>query len=779
MTVIGKPMRRLEDPRLLRGEARFIDDIKLANMAEAAFVRSPNGHALIKGIDASAALALPGVVTVLTMDDLRPHLMGEHLVVGLPSEAYKQDRNRPALCRDEAVYVGEPVAIVVAENRYIAEDAVDLVAVDYDILPASSDCRAALTPGAPPVHRDGTDNLLAEIDMEYGDVEAAFAAAAHVFGESIWQHRGGGHSIECRGMVAHYDKPTDKLVLWNSTQMAHASLRVLVDMLGRDENRVRVVTPDIGGGFGPKLVIYQEEVVVSIASIVLGRPVKWIEDRREHFMTSTQERDQYWEVEVAVDDAGGIQGIRGSIVHDHGAYTARGINLPQNSGETLPGPYVVPAYRMNIRLALTNKVPVTPVRGAGHPQACFAMERLLDQVARELGLDRAEVRRRNLIPAESMPYTKPLKSRGGAPVVLDSGDFPASQQAALDKADWSGFGARQQAALRDGRYIGIGIANFVKGTGRGPFEEVTVRIGTSGRVQVYTGAAAIGQGTETMLAQIVAEELGGDVANITVTTGDTARNSLGIGTSNSRVTVVAGSSAHAAARKVRDKALLVASHLLELPVEELEIVGAEIRAKGADERRRNLWIALADVANAVAGTPGYSLPSGVEPGLEATERLLFDAMPYVNGTAVAEVEVDPHTGGVEILSYIMTHDCGRMINPMIVNGQVIGGAVHGIGNALFEWMQYDESAQPLTTNYADYLLVTATELPRIEVVHTETLSPLNDLGVKGVGECGVIPAAAVLASAIEDALTPFDVRIARAPITPPDILALIQQSGRG
>jgi carbon-monoxide dehydrogenase large subunit len=277
-----------------------------------------------------------------------------------------------------------------------------------------------------------------------------------------------------------------------------------------------------------------------------------------------------------------------------------------------------------------------------------------------------------------------------------------------------------------------------------------------------------------MLAQIVAEELGGEVANITVTTGDTARNSLGIGTSNSRVTVVAGSSAHAAARKVRDKALLVASHLLELPVEELEIVGAEIRAKGADERRKNVWIALADVANAVAGTPGYALPGGVEPGLEATERLLFDAMPYVNGTAVAEVEVDPHTGGVEILSYKMTHDCGRMINPMIVHGQVIGGAAHGIGNALFEWMQYDAMAQPLTTNYADYLLVTATELPRIEVVHTETPSPLNDLGVKGVGECGVIPAAAVLASAIEDALTPFGVRIARAPITPPDILALIR-----
>ncbi|MDH3703417.1 MAG: molybdopterin-dependent oxidoreductase, partial [Alphaproteobacteria bacterium] len=562
----------------------------------------------------------------------------------------------------------------------------------------------------------------------------------------------------------------------NSTQMPHSSLRVLVDMLGRDENQVRVVTPDIGGGFGPKLVIYQEEPVLSVASIILGRPIKWIEDRREHFVASTQERDQYWEIEIAVDNDAHIRGIRGSIIHDHGAYTARGVNLAQNSGESLMGPYRLPAYQMNIRLALTNKVPVTPVRGAGHPQATFAMERMLDRVARELDIDRAEVRRRNLVPAEEMPYTRPLKTRGGQAVMLDSGDYPACQQRALDLASWSGFSARQQAALAEGRYIGIGMANFVKGTGRGPFEEVTVRVGTSGRIHVYTGAAAIGQGTRTMLAQIVAEELGHDIDNITVVTGDTAANSLGIGTSNSRVTVVAGTSAHVAARKVREKALKIAAHMLQTPVENLDFAGSEFHPKEPRDRVDNRWVTLAEIAHAVAGTPGYSLPGGMAPGLEATERVVLESKAFANGSAIAQVEVDPETGGVDILEFIIVHDCGRLVNPLIVDGQVFGGVAHGIGNALFEWMKHDDAGQPLTSNLGDYFLVTAPEMPRMEIAHMQSPSPLNPLGVKGVGECGVVPTPAAVISAIEDALSPFDVHIKRAPISPPELLALIDQA---
>ncbi len=773
--VFGSRALRLEDPALLIGAGRFIDDIRLPDTLHAAFVRSPHGHAAIGAIDAGAARAMDGVHAVYTITDLMPHLVTERLVVGLPSPAYRQDRNRPALAVDEVVHVGEPVAIVVAETRYVAEDAAELVTVDYDILPAVADCRDALADGAPVVHRDAEHNLLAQFNMEYGDVDAAFAGAPHVFAESLRMHRGGSHSIECRGAVAIHDAGTDLLTLWSSTQMPHAALRVLVDMLGRDENHLRVVTPDIGGGFGPKLVVYPEDVTVALAAIMLGRPVKWIEDRREHFVATTQERDQYWEVEIAVDDGARILGIRGSLIHDHGAYTARGVNLAYNAAESLTLAYEVPAYRMDIRLALTNKIPVTPVRGAGHPQGTFVMQRLLDRVARELGLDRPEVRRRNLIPGDKMPYETQLTSRGGMPVLLDSGDYPACQRAALARADWAGFAARQQAARAEGRHIGIGLADFVKGTGRGPFEAVTVRIGPSGKVHVYSGGTAIGQGTRTMLSQIVAEQLGGDMDNITVTTGDTAATSLGIGTSNSRLAVMAGSSAHVAALKVREKALKVAAHMLEAAEADLEIEGGEIRVKGVPDMK----VTLGQVAHAVAGTPGYALPGGIEPGMEATENLVIDHMAFANGTAVAEVEVDVETGAVRILNFVLAHDSGRIINPMIVDGQVLGGAAHGIGNALFEFMRYDENAQPLTTNLAEYLLVGATDMPHVDIIHQETPTPFNPLGVKGVGECGGVSTPAAIIAAIEDALTPFGAHISHAPVMPADIVALVEQGRAG
>ena len=772
--VFGSRAARLEDPALLRGEGRFVDDLVFSEMLHAAFVRSPHPHAAIKGVDKSAALAVPGVRAVLTLADLRPLLARERLVVGLPSSSYKQDLNRPALAGDEAVYVGEPIAAVIADSRYVAEDAASLVAVDFDPLPAVADCRDALKPGAPTVHRASPHNLLAEFAMGYGDIDAAFAAAAHVFKESLWMHRGGSHSIECRGSVAIFDRYEDRLTLWTSTQTPHAAMRILVDMLGWDEQRIRVITPDVGGGFGPKLVFYPEDMAVSVASIMFRRPVKWIEDRREHFVATTQERDQYLDVEIAVDREARILGIRGEIVHDHGAFTARGVNLPYNSAETIPLPYEVPNYRMNVKVALTNKVPVTPVRGAGHPQGVFAMERLLDRVARELGLDRAEVRRRNLIPGSKMPYTKPLKTRGGMPVLLDSGDYPECQRSALEAADWDGFPARQRAARAEGRYIGIGVANYVKGTGRGPFEGATVRIGPSGKIHVHSGAAAMGQSTRTMLAQIVAEQLGGDMNNIAVVTGDTSTIANGIGGSNSRQTVMAGSSAHLAARKVREKALKVAAHMLEASEQDLEIEGSEIRVRGVP----GMSVSLGKVAHAVAGTPGYALPPGTEPGMEATEQLVIDNLTFANGTSVAEVEVDVETGGVRILNYVFAHDSGAIVNPMIVDGQVMGGLAHGIGNALFEWMGYDETGQPLTTNLAEYLLISAPEMPPISMIHHESPTPLNPLGVKGVGECGVVAAPAAIIDAIEDALAEFGVRITETPLTPSRLRSLVEESRR-
>jgi carbon-monoxide dehydrogenase large subunit len=768
--VFGQRVARLEDPALLTGQARFVDDVRHDGMLHAAYVRSPHAHAKIGTIDTAAARAMPGVHAIYTLADLRPDLRGDRLIVGLPSASYRQDLNRPVLASDEATYVGEPIAIVIADSRYLAEDAANAVEIDFDPLPVSADCRAALQPGAPLAHSAAPHNLLAEFDIAYGNTDQAFAAAPHVFREQLWQHRGCGHSMECRGVVARLDENEDRLTLWISTQMPHVALRLLGDLLGRDENQLRVITPDVGGGFGPKLVFYQEEVVTALAALKLRRPIKWIEDRREHFISTTQERDQYWDISIAVDDAGKILGVRGGLIHDHGAFTARGVNLPYESAQTVTLAYDVPAFALNIRLALTNKVPVTPVRGAGQPQGAFAMERLLDRAAHELGLDRAEIRRRNLIGPERMPCTRHLETRGGIKVVLDSGDYPKCQATALAAAGYDDFPTRQAAARKTGTYIGIGLANFVKGTGRGPFEPVTVRVAPSGKIHVYSGAAAMGQSTKTMLAQIVAEQLGTDMSNLTITTGDTAGTTLGMGGFNSRQAVIAGTSAHLAAITVRDKTLAVASHMLEAAVEDLEIVGRGVRVRGVP----GLEVSLSKIATSLGGVAGFRLPDGIGPGLEATEQAVIDTMAYANGTAVAEVEVDIETGLVSVRRFVFAHDCGTVIHPQIVDGQILGGIVHGIGNSLFEWMGYDENAQPVTTNFGEYLLVTATELPRIDLLHQVSPSPLNPLGVKGAGECGVVPTAAAIMSAIENALEPWHVHLAQAPVTPHEILAAIQ-----
>ena len=758
------PDTRIEDPPLLRGRARFVDDIHLPGTLHAAFVRSPLAHAAISGIDKRAAEAAPGVRAVWTLDDLKPHLAEDRLVVGLPSPAYRQQRDRPVLAADEVVYVGEAVAMVVADSRYAAEDAAATVEADYEPLPVVADCREALAPGAPPVHRDGDRNLLAELVMEFGDVEAAFAGG-RVFSASLSVHRGGGHSIEGRGALARHDPVDDLLTLWSSTQTPHAGRNLIARMLGRAARGVRVVAPAVGGGFGPKLVTYPEEVAVALAALLLARPVKWIEDRREHFVASTQERDQFWEIEAAFDADGAIRGVRGTMVHDHGAYTARGANLPYESALTVTLPYDVPAYRLTARAALTNKVPVTPVRGAGHPQAVFAMERLLDKAAEGLGIDRVAIRERNLIGPERMPCTRPLESRGGRKVVLDSGDYPGCMRAALEAAGWDGFAERRRAAAARGRLRGIGLANFVKGTGRGPFESATVAVDPSGTVAVASGGAAMGQGIETMLADIVAEGLGCDRALVSVTAGDTAAVALGIGGFNSRQAVTAGSSAFNAARRVRDKALAIAARHLEAAEEDLEIAGGEVRVRGAPD----LAVGLGRLAAIVAGTPGVTFPDGFAPGLSAEENTVLDDMPFANGTAVAEVEIDPETGHAAVARLAVAHDCGRIVNPAIVEGQIVGGAAHAVGNALYEWMGFDADAQPLTATLADYLLPGSLDVPRIDTVHMESPSPLNPIGVKGVGECGTVPTATAIVAAIENALGLPGGTIDRAPLTPADI----------
>lgn len=764
----GRSTARVEDRDLLRGKARFVGDIRLPGMLHAVFVRSPHAHAKIVSIDKSAALALPGVEAVLTCDDIRAAATTDRLAVALPDKTYKQQRDRYILATGATVYVGEAIAMVVADDAYLAEDAAGLVEIEFETLPAASDCRAALLPDAPPVHSDATHNLVAEFASGYGDVDAAFAGAAHVFKDSYWLHRGCAHSMECRGCIATSDEVDGKLILWSSTQTPLVAARLLAELLDREEASIRVVAPDVGGGFGPKLVFYPEEAAVTIAALTLGRPVRWIEDRREHFISTTQERDQYWDAEIALDAEAKILGVRGALLHDHGAYTARGLTVPQGAIAALSLAYVVPAYRMDVKVALTNKVPVTPVRGAGQPQGVFVMERLLDRAAQELNIDRAEIRRRNLVPAEAMPFQKGFVTRGGIPIVLDSGDYPACQADALRRAGWSDFPQRQREARASGRYLGIGLANFVEATGRGPYEQVGVRIAASGKIDVMTGAAAMGQSTKTMIAQIVAEQLGGAMERITVTAGDSGKVSMGFGGFNSRQAVMAGSSAHVAAIKVREKTLLVASHLLEVAVSDLDIDGDHVVVKGADMK-----ISLGKIAKTMAGAAGFVLPGNLPPGLDATENVVIDAMTYGNGTAVAEVEVDIETAAVKVTRVVFMHDAGKIINPMIADGQVVGAIAHGIGNALYEWMAYDDEGQPMTTTLADYLLVTASEMPVLDLGHRETPTPLNPLGVKGIGESGVLPIPAAIASAVEDALTPFGVRIRQFPIRPKDLAALL------
>jgi carbon-monoxide dehydrogenase large subunit len=766
---IGKPLRRREDGPLLRGQGRFVDDLVFPGTLEAAFVRSPHPHALIRAIDARAARASPGVHAVFTLDDLKPLLAQERLPLQFRTAQLPPDITPFVLAKHEVAFVGEAVAIVIADTRYLAEDAAALVAVDYEPLPAVSDCRLALAPGAPLAHRGRKSNVMIEFSQTYGDVASAFARAPHRVSVNLKQHRGGAHSIEGRGVLASYDTNEERLTVWSSTQLAHEVRAFLMLLLRLDENQVRVVAPDVGGGFGAKFVMYPEEVAVAAACLKLRRPIKWIEDRREHFLAAVQERDQYWDIEAACDHDGRLLGVRGRMIHDEGAYTPQGINLPYNASTALPGPYILPAYDLLVQVVETNKVATMPVRGAGYPEGAFAMERLLDRIAQKLGLDRAEVRRRNLVPPERMPYVTPVKTRSGSPVTLDSGDFPACLAGALAAIDYAGFAARQSEARSRGRHLGIGIGIGVKGTGRGPFESGIVRIGRSGRISVYTGAMPMGQGIKTALAQICAEQFAVSPDDISVTAGDTAVIPHGQGGFASRQTVTAGSAVHLAAVAVREKAFKVAAHLLEASPRDLQMREGRIEIAGA----RGSGFSLREIAEAVSGVPGYAMPGGFEPGLESLQNFMPGALTYGGGAHAVEVDVDSETGGVRILRYVVVNDSGRAINPMIVEGQVVGGAAHGIGNALFEWMGYDAGAQPVTTTFAEYLLPGATEVPTIEVTLVEYPSPLNPLGVKGVGEAGCVPAAAAIVSAVEHALAPFGLRIEEYPMSPARLVGMI------
>ena len=771
-TYIGKRVRRTEDNKLLKGQGAFVDDLHLREMLQSAVLRSPHAHARIVSIDTTAAMALKGVAAVYLYDDLPPTAR-RRLPILVPNPAIRQPRSQEVLAQREVCAVGDPVAFVVADDRYIAEDACALIQVEYEVLPAVADASTALEPGRPTTYEGAPDNLAARVQMGFGEIGPAFDGAATVVTETYWQNRGSAHAMETRGYVAEWHQASEQLTVWSTGQAPHLEKKNLIEMLGWDPERLRVIMNDVGGGFGPKAIFYPEEVLVCVAALALRRPVKWIEDRREHFLMATQERDQWWAMTLALDADSRIRGLKLDMTHDNGAYLPWGIIMPYIGVTTTPGPYVIPAMTVDLKIVLTNKGPTSPVRGAGRPQAVFAMERILDKAARQLGMDRAEIRERNFIQPEQMPYSVGFIYRDGKPLRYDSGDYPACQALSLKAADYAGFAARKAAARAEGRYLGIGIANYVEGTGLGPFEGATVRVQQTGRVTVLTGAAPQGQGHKTTFAQICAQQLNLPLDRIDVITADTNAVSMGVGTFASRITVTAGSSVFLAAAAVRGRVLALAAFMLQGKPEEIALGEGEV-FKLAEPSKR---VSFAELAKVSQGMPGFSFPEGVTGGLEDTQYFSPAQSTYCNGTAVVEVEVDKDIGQIKILRYVMGHDAGKLINPMIVDGQIQGAVAHGVGNATLEWMQYDDNAQPITTNFGEYLLPMATDVPRVEAVHLETPTPLNPLGAKGAGEGGTIPAAAAIVAAIEDAVSEFGLHLTRSPLVPQHLFEKLRDAG--
>ena len=762
----GAPVHRVEDDRLLRGHGRFTDDIG-EDALECCFVRSPYAHArIITSIDAAAARAMPGVVAVYTAADLP--FGGVDLPLLIPHPNLTHGRTQRCLASDIVRYSGEAVAFVVAENRYLAEDAAELVQVEYEPLPV------VITPEVAAraehlVHSDVPGNIAAEMLQEVGDVDAAMAAAPRRKRLRFRYERGAASPMEARAVWARWSSDEHRLTVYDSTQSPTSIRGGLAVLFSLPESSVDVIAPDVGGGFGPKIMLfYPDELLVPYAAMQLGRPVKWTEDRQEHFTAVNQERGQVHEVEVGFDDEGRLLALQDDFLHDGGAYTPYGIILPIITSAQVPGPYRIPNYRVRFRDLYTNAVPTSPYRGAGRPHACFVMERTLDAIAADLGIDRIEVRRRNLIQAGDFPYDVGVAWQDGNTVVYDSGNYPVL----LDKA------IALLGPKPAGDHVGMGIGIYVEGTGVGPYEGAHVQVLVSGKVVAATGIPNQGQAHATVWAQVVADELGVDVKDVEITSGDTRRFPWGVGTFASRGAVTAGNAMHVAARMVADKARQIAADHLEADPADLELAGGRVRVKGSPDRGMPLG-AVAVLSNPVryafgGGTeaatqfaakprPGPPLQDGEQPGLEATGYYSPPGSTWASGCHAAYVRVDPKTFRLEILKYVVVHDCGRVINPLVLQGQIEGGVAQGIAGAFYERLAYDEDGQLRNASFMEFLMPYATEIPAIEIDHIETPSPLNPLGVKGAGEAGVIPVGAVIGSAIEEAL---GVPITEMPLSP-------------
>jgi len=769
----GQPIKRNEDPRLLTGQALFTDDVHLPGMLHVAFVRSDYAHGYIRSIDTTAALETPGVVAIYTADDLGNYWRPGPLLVPpppIPNLVFNQ-RTQVPLAKGKVRHVGEPLAVVVAESRYIAEDAAEKVVVMIDPLPAVVDVEKALTPDAALIHEELPENLNAHAIQHKGDYETARQQAHTVIKRRFVYDRGTAAAMENRGIVASWDAKSEQLLMYDTTQAPIAIRNGIAAMLGLSEKQVRVIAPFIGGGFGPKIMMfYPEEVMLAWITVQLGLPVKWIEDRQENFYATTQERGQVHEAEIALAKEGRVLGIKDVFLHDAGAYAPYGLTVALNSQCTLLGQYDVPNYYTEFKSVFTNKPIVTPYRGAGRQHGVFVMERLLDLAAKELGIDRVEIRRRNFIPPDKFPYNNQIIYQDFAPLVYDSGNYEPALDKAVELIGYHQFIKEEQPRLRAaGKYVGIGIVTYVEGTGIGPYEGAKVTVETSGRVSVATGVGTQGQGHYTSFAQIVAEQLGVSVENIRLTTGDTAEFYWGAGTFASRGAVVAGNAIHAAAVKVREKVLKKAGEELEVAIEDLELVDGVARVKGSPETA----IKLGDLAARANPMRGAVKP-GTEPGLEATDYFGPERGATASGVHAMIVEVDPETMLVAIKKYVVVHDCGVVINPMILEGQIQGGVAQGIGNAFYEQLHFDENGQLLNASFMDYLVPTADTVPSILTDHVETPSPLNPLGIKGAGEAGAIPVGPLFAQAVEDALGIAPLEILEIPLSPNRLFALVQ-----
>ncbi|MBE3551944.1 MAG: molybdopterin-dependent oxidoreductase [Kyrpidia tusciae] len=773
-SVFGTAIKRREDPRLITGNGRYTDDVQLPGMLYAAILRSPHAHAKIRRLDVEKAKRAPGVVAVFTGEDVAGKV-APIPTAWLPPGSDIKTTAHPALAVEKVRYVGDGVAMVVAESRYAARDALELIEVDYEVLPAVVDAEKAMEEGAPVLHDDAPGNVA--FHWQAGEDPAAeFEGADVVVRHRFRQQRLIPNAMEPRSAVAQYNAGSGEMTMWLTSQNPHIHRFLLSNILGIPEHKLRVVAVDVGGGFGSKIACYADEALVGFAARELGRPVKWTEDRRENFLVTTHGRDEVIYAELAGKRDGTMVGLRIRMVANMGAYLSTAApGVPTILfGLITVGPYRIAKAHVDVFGVFTNTTPTDAYRGAGRPEATYVIERMADLFAKEIGKDPVEIRKKNFIPSDAFPYTTALGLQ------YDSGDYEGTLRRAMDMLNYEEFRKEQERLRAQGRYVGLGWSTYVEICGLGPsqvagavgfqgglWESATVRVHPGGKVTVFTGASPHGQGEETTFAQIVADRFGIPVEDVEVVHGDTDRISMGWGTYGSRTTPVGGSAIAVAADRVLEKARKIAAHMLEVSEEDVEFADGTFQVKGVPSRQAKFQDVVLQAHLA------WNLPPGVEPGLEA--QAFYDPVNfcYPFGAHACVVEVDPETGKIEILRYVAVDDCGPVINPMIVEGQVHGGIVQGVGQALWEGAVYDEQGQLVTGSFMDYAMPKAKFFPAFETAHTVTPAPHNPLGVKGIGETGTIAATPAVVNAVVDALAPFGVTDLEMPLTPEKIWKVI------